>query len=373
MLRAGRALGGHRLWGSPFGWDAAYAYQMYATGPYQNPPFLQQPNGGAYPPQFGDLLVFDQTSFDPSGHVAVVTSVGDGYVNIVEQNWGDPDPTGYASLPIGGDVSGVWDPTYMPPRWGLPILGWLESTVLRQGVAGSGGALPSASPAPSGAEPPTRGHPAYPDRHGVAGAHRAAVGRPDDRHRRPGDLVLGPRPRGSPPTLRLHLGNPVPAHRPGGLRVGQRIASAPADPVTDGGGVGVPLGHPPRNQYDAADQRSAAPDRVSGAAPLPRQTHESGDEASPQPCPSPPEGADPPGGRAPSGGPLRAGPDRGLGAGGDPLGDRQLQHRAVGGAGNPDRAGNAPVHGPLSGNRESVLPCPPPRSPTSPRRTSTSC
>lgn len=147
---------------SPFGWDAAYAYQMYATGPYQNPPFLQQPNGGAYLPQFGDLLVFDQTSFDPSGHVAVVTSVGDGYVNIVEQNWGDPDPTGYASLPIGGDVSGVWDPTYMPPRWGLPILGWLESTVLRQGVAGSGGALPSASPAPSGAEPPTQVNPPTP-------------------------------------------------------------------------------------------------------------------------------------------------------------------------------------------------------------------
>ena len=107
----------------PFGWDAAYAYQMYATGPYQNPPFLRQPNGGSYAPQFGDLLVFDQTSFDPSGHVAVVTGVSGGDVNIIEQNWGDPDPTGYASLPIGGDVNGVWDPTYMPPRWGLPILG----------------------------------------------------------------------------------------------------------------------------------------------------------------------------------------------------------------------------------------------------------
>ena len=47
-FEAGRALGADIAYGdSPFGWDAAYAYQMYATGPYQNPPFLQQPNGGA--------------------------------------------------------------------------------------------------------------------------------------------------------------------------------------------------------------------------------------------------------------------------------------------------------------------------------------
>lgn len=148
------------------GWDAYYAYQMYDTGPYQTPAFLQRPNGGAWMPEFGDLLVFNRTSFDPSGHVAVVTAVGYGHVDIVEQNWGDPDPTGYASLPIGGDLNGRWDPTYMPARWGLPVRGWLHSTVapdMRTGTVGAEGSLslPSASPSTGAApsEPPPSGTP----------------------------------------------------------------------------------------------------------------------------------------------------------------------------------------------------------------------
>lgn len=140
------------------GWNASYAYQMYDTGPYQSPSFLQRPNGGGQPPEFGDLLVFNQTSFDPAGHVAVVSGVSAGNVDIVEQNWGDPDPTGYAALPIGGYVNGAWDPTYMPPRWGLPIRGWLHSSVapdMRQGAVGPGNplTLPSESPPSSPAEP----------------------------------------------------------------------------------------------------------------------------------------------------------------------------------------------------------------------------
>lgn len=155
-------------YGDPWnGWDASYAYQMYATGPYQTPPFLQQPNGGTVFPAFGDLLVFDQTSFDPSGHVAVVSGVGNGYVNIVEQNWGDPDPTGYAQLPIGGDVGSTWDPTYMPPRWGLPILGWLQSSVAPAsdlGPVGPGSqpALPSETAPSSPVEPGYRVTPPTP-------------------------------------------------------------------------------------------------------------------------------------------------------------------------------------------------------------------
>jgi hypothetical protein len=156
------------------GWSARYAYQMYDTGPYQSPPFLQHPNGGAWAPAFGDLLVFNQTSFDPAGHVAVVTGVSGGYVNIVEQNWGDPDPTGYASVPIGGYLNGVWDPTYMPPRWGLPIRGWLHSTVSISTAVGSVGpgspiSLPPGSGPSSSAVPFLRPTPGTP-RTGPAGS-----------------------------------------------------------------------------------------------------------------------------------------------------------------------------------------------------------
>lgn len=111
------------------GWNAYYAYQMYDTGPRQSPAFIQEPNGGAQMPQFGDLLIFDHTSTDAAGHVAVVSGVGSGYVDIVEQNWANYNPTGQARLPIGGFLNGSFDPTYMPPRWGLPIRGWLRSVV----------------------------------------------------------------------------------------------------------------------------------------------------------------------------------------------------------------------------------------------------
>ncbi len=136
-------------------WHAYYAYQMYDTGPQQTPAFLQRPNGGPWMPQFGDLLVFNQTSFDPAGHVAVVTRVGGGYVDIVEQNWGDPDPTGHAALPIGGYVNGVWDATYMSPRWGLPVRGWLHSTVAPGGTVQPGNPWTGAQkPAPPTDYPP---------------------------------------------------------------------------------------------------------------------------------------------------------------------------------------------------------------------------
>jgi len=138
-------------------WDGP-AYMFYASGPSQSPPFLQEPNGGATLPEFGDILVFDQTSYDPTGHVAVVTGVSGGYVDIVEQNWGDPNPTGTAQVPIGGDVNGAWDPTYMPPRWGLPIIGWLQSSLAPRastGVVGDGSplTLQAATPVAAPAEP----------------------------------------------------------------------------------------------------------------------------------------------------------------------------------------------------------------------------
>ena len=99
-------------------WPVLWAYQMWSVGPTLSVPLQQYPNGGGVPPQFGDILVFNQTSTSQSGHVAVVAGTGPGWVDIVEQNWDNANPTGTARLSIDG--------TTMPVRFGLPILGWLR-------------------------------------------------------------------------------------------------------------------------------------------------------------------------------------------------------------------------------------------------------
>ena len=120
----------HNSWGI---WNAA---QMWGAGPNLSPAFVQHPNGGADGPQFGDIIVFASTWFDPTGHVAVVSGVGPGYVSIVEQNYNNDAPTGQAQLPIHGTV--------MPDRSGLPVDGWLRSTLAPpswHGGPGPGGYL----------------------------------------------------------------------------------------------------------------------------------------------------------------------------------------------------------------------------------------
>jgi CHAP domain len=120
-------------------WGVMFAYQMWVAGPRLSPAFVQHPNGGADGPQFGDVMVFASTTADPAGHVAVVSGVGPGYVSVVEQNYNDANPTGKAQLPIYG--------TTMPDRYGLPILGWLRSSLAPAGwhaSAGPGGYLTAA-------------------------------------------------------------------------------------------------------------------------------------------------------------------------------------------------------------------------------------
>lgn len=112
-------------------WGVSYASQMWAAGPRLSPAFVQHPNGGSDGPQFGDIMVFASTGFDPTGHVAVVSGTGPGYVSIVEQNYNNSAPTGHAQLLIYGTV--------MPDRYGLPILGWLRSTLAPPGWHGDAG------------------------------------------------------------------------------------------------------------------------------------------------------------------------------------------------------------------------------------------
>lgn len=121
---------------SHIGWGIQYASQMWTAGTHVSPPYIQHPNGGADGPQFGDLMVFASTSFDPTGHVAVVSGTGPGWVSIVEQNYDNSNPTGTARLQIYG--------TTMADRYGLPILGWLRSSIAPpswQPTPGPGGYL----------------------------------------------------------------------------------------------------------------------------------------------------------------------------------------------------------------------------------------
>jgi hypothetical protein len=101
-------------------WPVGSAYQMWDVAPNLKIPFLQLPNGGPTPPQFGDLIIFDRTATSSNGHVAVVADTGPGYVDIVEQNWSNQNPVGRARLTISG--------TTLPPRSGLPVRGWLRSS-----------------------------------------------------------------------------------------------------------------------------------------------------------------------------------------------------------------------------------------------------
>jgi hypothetical protein len=115
-------------------WRINSAYQMYGAGPSLPSPMLQFPNGGAVAPQFGDILVFDKTATAPWGHVAIVSGTSPGYIDIVEQNWGNSAPTGRAQLPISG--------TTMPARYGVPVIGWLRDAAdsgINLGTSGPGG------------------------------------------------------------------------------------------------------------------------------------------------------------------------------------------------------------------------------------------
>jgi CHAP domain len=111
-------------------WPVAYAYQMWDVAPRLRVPFQQLPNGGAVAPQFGDIIVFARTAASPAGHVAVVAGTGLGHVDVVEQNVGLSDPTGWARLPLEG--------TTIPDRWGMRVIGWLRAWPLGAGMGGPG-------------------------------------------------------------------------------------------------------------------------------------------------------------------------------------------------------------------------------------------
>lgn len=89
---------------------------------------LRFPNGAtAVAPEPDDIMVFSDYLTDTAGHVAIVTGVADGQVNLIEQNF---SCTGTVSLALSRDpASGSWR---VANRNGMPVLGWLR----RQRVIG---------------------------------------------------------------------------------------------------------------------------------------------------------------------------------------------------------------------------------------------
>lgn len=133
-------------------WPVAYAYQMWAVAPKLKVPFDQLANGATTAPQFGDILIFNRSTDNPYGHVAVIASVDiasagqTGYVDIVEQNAyannAETDAMGTDQIPITTSVTAnsAGDYTYtMPETYGMPILGWLRSSTAPLGLQGAGG------------------------------------------------------------------------------------------------------------------------------------------------------------------------------------------------------------------------------------------
>jgi len=73
-------------------------------------------NGGHIPPEPSDILVFQGGHY---GHVAIVETVSESQVTIIEQNW---SPTGTTTLPVVV-ASGTYT---LGPRGNYAVVGWLR-------------------------------------------------------------------------------------------------------------------------------------------------------------------------------------------------------------------------------------------------------
>ena len=77
---------------------------------------LQFCNGSAAMPEVDDLLVLDGWGGNPYGHVAIISRVGDGEVEVVQQNT--------------GSTRGTYDLDMIDGKWRIDskrVLGWLRS------------------------------------------------------------------------------------------------------------------------------------------------------------------------------------------------------------------------------------------------------
>ena len=108
--------------GEPAQWPISSAAGMWNAGPSLPVPLAQESNGGASPPQFGDIIVFAATGSNPTGHVAVVSAVTPSSVTAVHQNFTfNGTPTGAWTQSMSG--------TTVAPVGNDPVIGWLRPAV----------------------------------------------------------------------------------------------------------------------------------------------------------------------------------------------------------------------------------------------------
>jgi hypothetical protein len=109
----------HYKFGEPATWPISNAADMWRAGPTLPVPLFQNPNGGARPPQYGDIMVFAATATNPTGHVSVVSSVTATSVTSVQENFS-----------VNGTLTGQWTQsmsgTTVASLGGLAVLGWLR-------------------------------------------------------------------------------------------------------------------------------------------------------------------------------------------------------------------------------------------------------
>ena len=112
-------------WGEPptwygYGGASGSAASMWQAAPALPVPLMQFPNGSGVPPRQGDLMIFGPgwlgSYWDGAGHVAVVSAVGPGYVNIVQQN----------GTPSGADHFALNGSTVTQPSGYTPLIGWVR-------------------------------------------------------------------------------------------------------------------------------------------------------------------------------------------------------------------------------------------------------
>jgi len=107
---------------------------------------LAFPNGGAVPPQPGDIIC---SQGPPYGHVAVVRCVGPEGVHIIQQNWFNDERDLDMVLPLKAEGGGYWLGGFGPQH---PVQGWLRPP--QAAVPADQRVVPIESPAPAPATPP---------------------------------------------------------------------------------------------------------------------------------------------------------------------------------------------------------------------------
>lgn len=102
------------------------AKDYYTNIPLKNSDIKAYENGGSTAPQAGDIIVWDYSSDNKYGHVAIVREVGSDYIKVIQQNWGNSP--GDSSYKFSMTVSGGQYTVSKPSRGAGSVKGWLRTS-----------------------------------------------------------------------------------------------------------------------------------------------------------------------------------------------------------------------------------------------------